>query len=343
MPGKTNNIIEHPDTINFFDDLDYQRDENWFRLPGWAKFFLELGESLSKLDYDNVRFTIALALPCRSYASAFVACGVACGRSRVSKEGSDQKYYEKVLSLEVGTPLIYRDGNRKKKAIKKENHLYQGKMHIGIQVDEGFKTTKFVAPEHAWQIEVANKDAVVLPLQQKGREIPPPSELAKAILGDSHIYDFILRTRLDCVVIGPKNILQEELKAKLAKTRSIKGDSPGCLADLIRVRELQPPGSAYRSSIFPAASKNNSVLLEGTPPFAVVFDGPYGFIKWRDSCRQSNWIVLLDRTDPNFNYAVTLVNQEHQNRSEKARKVKIPPLPPNVEAMIFTSDLWMLF
>ena len=338
MPTKKN-AGGQLEQVSCFDNLHYQKSEEWFSVPAWANFFLNLGESLSNYDYPNTRFTIALALPCRSYATALIACGIVCGRSQVHLGESDQEYYEKILAIEEGTPLIYRDGNRKKNAIKRENLFYNEKWHIGIQVDEGFKTTIFIAPEHVRLIEVSNKETVALPLQQKGREIPPPSRLAKAVLGDPEVYNFILQSRLDCVLIGPLSLLQEEFKANFAKKQSTEADELGWLADLSRVREFQPPGSAYRSSIFPAASKDNSKLLIEPDPYAYIFDGPYGFIKWRDWCRKSNWIVLLDRTDPNFNYAATLVNQEYLSRSEKVRKIKIPPMPSNVEAMAFPSDL----
>ena len=315
MASKKNNLAESSETRSFFDNLYFQREGSWFSLPGWAKFFLKLGEHLSHYKHDNTRFIAALAVPTRSYASAFIASGITCGRSRVPYESTDQEYFAMLESLENGTPVVFREKGRKFNAKKREVIRQQdGKHYIGIQIDEGNKTTKYILAEHARLIEIADMESIKLPHQQKGREISPPSKLVKAILGDDQVYDFVSQTRLESVVIGPINSLKQELNLLLATSQATRCDCPGYLSDLLRVRDFQSPGIASRSSILAAISRSNIKVVDDVSPFVVIFDGSHGFVKWRDYWRQFNWVVVLDQTDPNFQYAVTQINQEYLYR-----------------------------
>ena len=327
-------------TEKFFDNLYYRKDERWFALPPWAKFYLELGDLLSRFDEQNKRFVVALAVPTRSYASALISSGLIMARSKLFFRDNDLEYYEKIIALKVGTPLVYREGNRKKSAKKADNHDYEGKLHIGIQIDEGTTNTKkYISPENARLIEIAERDTVRLPQQQTGREIAPPSQLLKTILGEAQLYDFVLQTRLENFVVGPVNVLKQELETSLATSLSTRADSQGYLSDMMRVREFQPPGTAHRCSILAAANKGNLAATNDTSAFAVIFDGSLGFVKWRDPWRHFNWIVILDRTDPNFDYAVDQVNNEYAYRSEIQHQRKLPPIPEGIEIMFFTGDL----
>jgi len=339
MEPKSKTLTDNLPLNSYCDLLYYQLNEKWILVPEWVKFFLKLGTHLSMFDFGDLHYRIALALPCRRFASSLVTSGITCGRSAITIKESDHEYYQKIISLAEGTPLIYRHGKRKKNALKRENISYQGNIHIGVQVDEGAKTTIFVAPWDVRRIEVSKKFCRGLPNQQKGREIPPPSKLLENIVGETHVYDYIFQTRLDFIVVGSKSLLREEYFQNFNLRISKDSESEGNLVDLSRIQDFQSPGNAYRGVIFQATSNDNSSLKNETPPFVVVFDGANGFIKWKDSFRNSNWIILLDRTDLNFDSAVTYVNQEHLMRSEKTPKLIIPNLPPSVEAMFFTAGI----
>ena len=323
-----------------FDNLYYQENGSLFTLPAWAKFFLELGESLCHFEVNIFRFTAAIAVPTRTYAAAFIAGGLNCGRANHHHPESDLEHFEKIWSLPPGTPLSFRVKDRKKKAIKRDNKYYQGTKLIGIQVDQGFtNTVQYIRPENVRNIEVLEEVDVKLPRDQQGRKIAPPSPLVKAIIGENRSYDFILRSRLECVIIGSKNLFRQELDIQLSPTLTPNDVFQGNLSDLLRVREFQPPGMGYRSSIVPAANKRNIRVAKESSPYAVIFDGSLGFIKWKEYWRNANQIIILDHTEPNFQFAVGQVNNEHLYRSEKQPKVMLPKLPSGIEMMVFTRDL----
>jgi len=340
MPAKIVSPKDALETSHPFDGFCYKRGGLWVPLPKWANFYLRLGETLSRWNDEQSRFTVALAVPIHSYISPLISAGIISGRSIIPCIKTDPEYFDFLSSLPEDTPLIYREKNRKRNAKKKEVREINGKRYLGIQIDEGITNTiQYFTPEKVRLIELSNKDYVKLPRQQKGRKITPPSQLVTAILSETCVYDFLLHTRLENVIIGSSTVLKEELQTALAATRLTQGDCPGLLADLLRVRELNPPGTAYRTSILAAANNKISSNPRKVSPYIVIFDGSLGFVKWRDYWRQFNWVVILEHTDPNFHYAVDQVNLEYHYRSEKPHKVKIPPLPPGIEMMFFITDL----
>ena len=62
-------------------------------------------------------------------------------------------------------------------------------------------------------------------------------------------------------------------------------------------------------------------------------------MKFNEFFRESHSIIVLDRTDPNFEYAVSQVNQAYYMRSEKKIRFRFPPIPSNIEMTFFTVDL----
>ena len=250
-------MVESNNTLEYVDDLRYQRDGVWLRLPPWAKFFVALGNSLACFDHTDKRFVVALAVPTRAFAAAFISTGLVLGKIQIPFGESDQEHYEKLIELENGIPLIYIDKIRKKNARKAENKLYQGKLHIGIQIDEGSTNTiKYIAPENARLISISEKNQIKLPKQQTGRELVPPSPLVQKMIGDNDLYNFVLRTRLENILIGHRNKLNEELKTVLGISDQ-ENIFQGVICDLLRVRELQQDKTAYRTSVVSSGSRFN--------------------------------------------------------------------------------------
>lgn len=102
-----------------FAPIHYRSREGYRPLPEWALFFLELGKTLSSLEIENQRYTVALALPTRSYATALIGAGIACARIFL-KSDDDSDHIETIYSLPEGTSLKYYDKGKVKKALKKD-------------------------------------------------------------------------------------------------------------------------------------------------------------------------------------------------------------------------------
>lgn len=318
-----------------FDNLHYQINGTWQPIPEWASFFLKLGSAVSCQNKPNTRFVLAISLPTRAYASVLLAGGVSCSRALLPYDNDNQEYFEKLISLDDGTPLLYRKRTRKLKGRKCGVIEIENKPHIGIQIDEGLRTTDYIGVSKAKSVEMLNQDTIKLPLQQKGREISQLSPLVKGILGDNYGNDFTFLTRLDNIVIGPIISIRLELKTILMAGEEECGE----IGDLVRARRFLPSGAGFRTIIRSSVGKVSNKTNTTEIPYLIIFDGGASFVKWGDGWRNNNWVVILDQTERNFNYAVQQVNNEYSYRSIKQHKVKIPHIPAGIEIMFFTADL----
>lgn len=319
--------------------INYQSRSGLQPLPDWAYFFLELGQTVSSLEIENQRYTIALALPTRSYAAAFIGAGIACARI-VLKSDDDSHHIETIYSLPEGASLKYYDKGKVKKAVKKDVMEYDGKTLLGIQIED--HTTIYLQPENVNKVEIADVDYNHLPAKQNGYSVVLPSKLAYAIL-QTRSHEFFYRTRIEGVVIGSRNVLKEETKLELTVTqKGLHQYGMGMLNDLFRVKGFVPNNVGHRFILIPPSSSNNAVeeMLNQTPRHCpVIFDGASGFLKWRELFADRSWIVILDQADLHFPNAVAQLNQDYSYRSDVQRKIEFPQVPSGVEVMFFMRDL----
>ena len=281
-----------------------------------------------------------LSVPTRAFASEFIAAGVVCGRSCLPFVDDDLNYFEELWLLPPGTSVFYRDKKRKLKARKTENMDNQMGKFIGIQVDQGkTNTTLFITPDKARRIEISKREFLSLPGTQGGRQLPPPKLLIKEIFGEKGSYDFILQSKLDCVIIGPNNRIKQEINTIISPTEFPSDEDTGTLSDLLRVKEYQSQGQAYRSSVISGTSRKSIGAVRELSPYVVIFDGARSFNKWKDDWTKFNIIIVLERIDLNFDYTVGQINNEYYNRSNKKVKITFPPITPGIEMMFFIRDL----
>lgn len=322
-----------------FARLLYKSTDGWSSIPEWARFYLELGASLANFHEEKIRYVAALALPTRSYTATFIGSGLAYANSFLQPDEIKQ-HLELILSLPNGSSVKYlnRDG-RLLNGIKREVITVQGKLIIGIQKGGIGKETIYIASEDASRIEISNKKRHHLPNNQIGRNIRPPSPLLDEILAEKS-YEYVFQTRIDGLVIGSFNSLEEEAKALMGIGSEDGTTYQGFLFELFRVHGFNPPSSGHRFLLQAANSQETIKLpLDVSQSFSVMFDGSLSFTKWKEYFKNENWIVLLDHTEANFKNAVSQINQEYIYRTDAPLKISLPPIPSGIEMMFFGRDV----
>jgi hypothetical protein len=320
--------------LSFIDELYFQKDGSWEKIPYWVKFYFELGLSISAYASDNPKFNISLAIPTRVFASSLIASGINYGRSFIPNEMSDHQYVDFLLSLAHDTPVIYREGDIKYKAKIDRIHpeFYDGNKIIGLKIEKS--KTKFVSLDKARRISLDGRNFTHLPAKQKGRKLDPPTPFINAIFGENS-HEFTLESRLETLLFGNFNNVRMESSLVLSINTEDSTTSPGRLSDLLRPFVMNPKGSAYRSCFWPTNARSKPKLPEGTRPFVVIFDGAQAYFNWKDVYSGENKITILDKTERNFRFAVEQINNEFYKRSDEAIQLEIPPGLPGTEIMVF--------
>jgi hypothetical protein len=288
----------------------YEYVGNWIPLPSWGQFFLDLGYALATHDNSTNRFTVGLALPVRSYAASLTAAGVVLGKlSLLADSNETVKRFQQISALAEGTPLIYRANGKRVKGLFAGIKEIHGNSMICLRAED---VIHYLPSTLAMQVDLPVKMHGSLPKRSNRRtnnEISPflshflnlDQKLAKTVA---------LQSRLDCVIIGPFTRLKAEIyDTDFAVLDAGQEIVTGTLHNIIRVRKLSKDAEAYRSDIYHMNSKE----CEGPQqeiPSVTIFDGAKSFLRWKDFWRCSNWVVLLDQTEMDFDPAVQSLNEE---------------------------------
>jgi hypothetical protein len=295
---------------------------------------LSLGETLSNVNAEDNKYVMAIAVPSRSYAAAFI-CSAFAISNLLNRSYEDAEYIDLIHSLPEGTSVKFFDNGKVKKAIKKNIQPYDGLLLVGIQIEGG--TTQYIRPENVHKIQIADKNYEHLPNRQAGRTVVPPSELLNALFPD-RANDYVYKTKIEGIIVGSKNALQQECALPLAVlSNSKKQQFQGNLNDLFRVEGFTLSNTGHRFAVHASGNNDISMMsLENLAPNPVaIFDGALGFVKWKEIFRNNNWIVILDRTDANFSDAVSQINAEYTSRSERAISTSFPLPLSGIEMMYF--------
>lgn len=311
----------------------------WNSVPEWGVFLLSLGAFAASYPKTNTRLVVGAALPTRAYAAAFVGTGVVCERTVSSGPRlAADIHFRQLCALKDRTPVTLMCGKKKSKGVLVGCRELHRQMWLEVQLTS--KTaggaTQLVQAKDCLRIEVVDGEGDGLQERLKWKEVKDVSPFARRLLGDENVHEFNTRSRLDCLLVGRLNLLQEEITGVNFACAPPLEEEQGVLQDVLRVRKFLGAGHAFRSEAVAAGSQDAAEETGELKPHVTVFDGSTGFSKWRDYCRDSHWVVLLDRTEPGFEGAAALLNAEYGNRVGEEKLEELPEVPAGLEVVAFT-------
>lgn len=315
--------------------IKYNQNGSLLPLPEWGKFFIALGHNISQIVGSDARFIVALSIPSRTFCTAFISLGYIAHRITSASQTDYSSHANFLKSLPQKTPVILRI-----EVGKKFKGLLLGYCQRGdqkgfiIKTDKKNSTEYFIREEDSKKIETLNiQEEFKLPDSQKGRDISPRSQFSSILLGNSGADNLISSTVFEEVIIGPKSLLRNEITGEIFSTRN---GVQGTLQEILRTKNFQNTTSAYRTIIVSDRIRFEPDHSRIQDPHLAVFDGTQGYLKWRNFWKKSNWIVVLDRTENQFEPAVEQLTKEFvQNRIDKHVEINIGHIPNGIEAMAF--------
>lgn len=315
------------------NSLYYRKKGQWAPLPQWSQFFLELGYEISTQMDPEDRIIAGLALPTRAYAASLTTTGVIAGRLSYPDHGNEAlKRFERLFTLARGTSLYYRRENGKRVKVIFDGPTSDGSM---IELHSGRCTYK-IPPKLALRIEFPPKELTPLPgwsHRQSSTNIPP---FLSQLFKETTAKEVIMQSRLDCIIIGSIRRIEYEINDVRFAVRDTMGEFlEGVLQDIVRVRRFSTDAETYRSDIFYTHSKEHPGAQQEIPK-VVIFDGANSFLKWGASYHCTHCIVLLAQTEPEFDAAVQVFNENYTKNHLKDVRFKKPlKIPKGVPISIY--------
>lgn len=329
------NALPKKETDNFqiLDSLVYKAKDEWIRLPYWARFYIELGSAISEYNVEQKRFIMALSVPTRSFAPPLITFGLIFHRIGLLEQ-ENEHHITRLQSLGEGSPVIFRTGHRQFKGMYQGIINSCGKKYFLIR--DSKSSERAIPFESANKIEILCNKEVRIPKVQSGRELPPQSPFLQRLLDKRALNKITTESQTDYILLGQLNTLRMEICDFPMGIRIDTGNiAEGRIQDLVRAKggQFQSDNLPYRTLVLPSSGKYSA---QNYSNFATLFDSGLGFIKWRSNFKKSNWIVILDKMDRNFEPALKEVNEEYiQNRIDQQSGKSFPNPPAGIEFMFF--------
>ncbi len=346
-------------------DLFYQVNSGeWRSVPPWADFFLRVGQVLAQPPNQN-RIVIGVAVPIRSFAASLCAAGAVVAHLKGSLESDLAPYFEYLCGLPIGTGVTVlrsdkHEGIRQYPGVlagldeasidSKDKSAPKVKL-IRIQISRStMRESKaggrvfMVDARRADTIRVLDPDEAItaqdLPATPLGVSIRAVSDFSLRIIPGG-ASQYIAKSKVGCLLVGSPGTLDREInETTFGVGDSSGGISAGTLGEVLKVRRFSRTRRQFHSDIYTAASKwppKKSVI--GNPDL-VIFDGAAGFMKWRDSFRESHLLIVLDQTEALFMEAVQRLNYEYSCRvDDDALPDFCPEPPPGTELTFFRESM----
>ena len=317
-------------------------DGDWQPLPDWARYHLEAGLAIGRVQTEGQRCVHAIVVPARDSAAALCASGVVLAAYEQESAASAERRFRELCALPKGSPVTLRDGRDRLKLLTGRltgvKPGYDGARRLLIEIGDmdSAKGIRHQIPQgDVWRVGVADESETQPQKQKRARVLQAVSSFTEDVLFPLDARRFTAPGNLGCLIVGSRERVSEEAvregfvtKAGSARTRP----APGSLDELMR---LQKGGKASRTTVLPVrASKPPD--FGGQPPPVTVFDGANGYLKWRDRLRSAHAVVVLDRTEPRFDEAVAQLQQDYVQRLPAPVPWTPPPAPGSVEALCFS-------
>lgn len=298
---------------------------NTMPVPAWAMWLISLGSWLADESARGRRIWVALSVPVRDYAAAFVALGAVTAASRPAELPSPMRRFEELASLPPGTTVRYRSG----KCIVK-TALIEGCGPLGRSAEPAVRLSGGYS-------RVAAKCSDIEPLtggesaRYSDCTLADRPEFVEAALGVPDAGALTYHSKLACLMVGTKRSLHADLELPLAA-----GGHTGTLQDLVRCRSfLRRYEDGYLSDVMSALD-----VLDGSrpgDPVVAVLDGPNAILRWAGAFRAHAVACVIDRWHPSAPAARSALIARRA-RSAGDVPVAVACRPASIEVLGFTTE-----
>lgn len=307
-------------------------------LPEWGNFFIELGHRVAEWETGKNRLVVAVAIPTKAFATALTAVGVVLAKSNIIyHQVNIDQHFDQLCSLPKGTQVFYQHGKNILVASYEGFASLNGETMLFIRVGKKIygSLTYRVRKDDSDRVRFSSQEFLLCCSEDQIGQPFVISDFLADFVGKAEAIQFSTTTKLDCLILGKINTFKQEVTSTPFSCQLVQSDfQKSVLHDILRVRNFLD-NQPYHSEVLKVTGNQSPQTLDGLLPHITLFDGATGFLKWRDDWCNSHWIVLLDRTEPQFREAVDIINNDYSYRvSEEDIQLSITP-PAGVELVIY--------
>lgn len=318
---------------NSLTKLQFSIDGDGLTRPSWASFYQKLGARLAQ---EERAVFMAILTPTRRLASVLLAAGFVVNRICRSEE-DPKAHFESLKQMGSGTPVsvlgtLHSD--------LKNDRRYDGRLcrsagDLAVKTNKG---TKYLILSASQSLALEPRSDVEVDLPEyspRGYKVKSENELVRRLLPSASERCILLRSAVECSIVGTKSTLEEELEETEVMVKDGDEVEKGNLASIIKPREFVDRRENYWSDVFTFYGKSAPEIPSETS--AILYDGVTAFTKWHDleSQMDAHRIAILRRKHGRFDRAVDLVRDKAFRRDGSFSVEGSEQIPPGVEVVAF--------
>ncbi|KAB2943026.1 MAG: hypothetical protein F9K17_12140 [Phycisphaerae bacterium] len=318
--------------------LHFEDSGDWHSLPQWAEYFIAVGRQLAHADRSESRIVTAMVTPTRAFGAAFVSLGMVISDFAARERVSHATHFRTLLDLPPGTTVIYRQSpERTFKGILQGSEEVHGTLYVRVQISStaGGRRAYLIPESLALQVQPTHHSGT-LPNNPSGKNKRFANTFVDQLLGASNLAQLGPCSQPCCTIVGRRNVLEYEIRRTPLLVHANGQHSTGYLQDVLRVDRFAVDHHYHRAALVPVGSGGPPDDLVENTQLGVVFDGAAGFLKWGQLWGGRHQIVVLDRTEPYFDDAISAINSRFsQNRVDGEVPLPTCDAPPGAEVLAF--------
>ncbi|WNF21318.1 hypothetical protein [Mesobacillus jeotgali] len=322
------------------DRLYIKINNKWVALPEWSNYFINLGKTFHSNLSPNIFARMVLTLPSRDYAGVFTGAGTIL--SMLSSE-LDEKvindHFEDIKNQKVGTSVIYRKKDRIYRGIFSGKESVGGEERLKITIQNtstgsSRSLTELLNRKQALSVQIAENKDYKLPQNPQGKEVKQSPFLKLGFAGYD-ISRLLTLSQSNFYYIGrKKRVMEEAVETEIAvldpATREYIASN---LNELLRIKDFVGEQESYQCTLIPSSSKDHS-FGSLSPSTFTIFDGATSYLRWAEQLKNTHWILILDRTEVQFQNALFHLQEEYLLSSKQQKQLNIETdIPMGVEMM----------
>lgn len=326
--------------------LRYWNGKQWCPIPDWAFFFIRLGWHIRCTETERERALIAVSVPHRGFAASFAGLGAIIAEPVPQPTPEDiGRHFANLQALpyptHAPTGLTYLHNGRKLRglfagAVTSENTAL---VKVCVQAKSSYKSgglTHFVKELDAVNLQIDPESQGVLGRNVKGTALASHGDFVKHFYSLDELHLIHLASRCGVMMIGRVNSIRAETTQLRCAIRAhnTKFDE-GVLNDILRIRTFITDPAKARVAIQPTLREAGPQTEDRSAARLAVFDGADAFVKWGSFYNNCPVIVLLDRTEPQFDEGIGQVNGRYLSRSADYRWPAGIDFPPGIDVTGF--------
>lgn len=304
-------------------------------LPEWAKFSLNLGIALSRVDPTERRLVVGLDTPTRRFLAALIAAGFVIHRDSIRPvtHSNLEEHFLELCSLPPGTPVTVRRQRRSMDATI-----------IGVEERNGIPMLKVKTRNANNLLPMKLADDVTFDRRQlpknelRSRKVEIPDLLAK-VMPSEQARIFVTTKRFDCAIAGVINRVDDDLRCEefAARRQATNEISTGCLQSLVRVEDHPGIGSRFRTRVLSPAGRNDGIHDSYEEPTLAIFDSRTAYDELVEVWLSSHHVAIVDRSEARAAEMADTFNLGYMDRIREvdAREVDLVEPPGSIAISIY--------